>query len=107
MVRPDEDAEPDGEVFSGCADPAGASPVPVSAGAPGSRPQARGEIPVSRAGRQEPLRRERARGPQHEVNPAASSDEQYGSRADHATAKAMPSARKTGGGSAGGLVGVR
>jgi hypothetical protein len=43
-------------LFASCIDPAGESPVPVSAGAPGSRPQAQGEIPVSRAGRQEPLR---------------------------------------------------
>jgi len=95
-----------GKAFSGCADPAGASPVPVSAGAPGSRPQARAAIPVSRAGRREPLRRERARGPQHEVNPAASSDEQSGSRADHVAAKATLAARKTGERSAGGPAGV-
>ena len=71
-----------------CGRPAGASPVPVSAGAPGSRPQTRGEILVVRAGRREPLRREQERGPQHEVNPAASSDLQSGSRAAHLTAKA-------------------
>jgi RNA-directed DNA polymerase len=42
---------------------------------------------MSQAGRQEPLRRERARGPQHEVNPAASTELQRGSRAGHVTAK--------------------
>src|SRR2546425_783150 len=48
-----------------------------------------------RAGRREPLRRERGRGPQHHVNPAASSDYQpkgRGGRAGHATAKATDSA---------------
>ena len=108
MVRPDET---DRSTLSGrasrCTDPAGGSPVPVSAGAPGSRPQARGEISVSRAGRQEPLRREQARGPQHEVNPAASSDEQRGSRAAHVTAKAMPAAQRSGRASAMGPTGVR
>src|SRR5271170_6642049 len=73
-----------------CIVPAGASPVPVSAGAPGSRPQVPGEIPVARAGRREPLRREQGRGPQLEVNPAASSEKQPGSRAAHVTAKATP-----------------
>src|SRR5262249_4621809 len=78
-----------------CASPAGASPVPVSAGAPGSRPQFSGEIPGTTAGRQEPDRRreprsgEQQRGPQHEVNPAASTEKQWGSRAAHVTAKAM------------------
>src|SRR6266446_5643767 len=51
-----------------------------------------------RAGRQEPLRRERGRGPQHPVNPAASSDYQpkgRGSRAGHATAKATDSAERS------------
>ena len=44
---------------------------------------------MSRAGRQEPLRRERSSGPQHEVKPAASKQKQSGGRADHVTAKAM------------------
>jgi RNA-directed DNA polymerase len=43
---------------------------------------------VSRAGRQEPLRREQLRGPQHEVNPATSTHPQSGGRAAHLTAKA-------------------
>jgi RNA-directed DNA polymerase len=77
-----------------CASPAGASPVPVSARAPGSRPQASPERAVSQAGRQEPVRRrepcngEQARGPQHQVKPAASTEEQSGSRAAHVTVKA-------------------
>jgi hypothetical protein len=73
---------------SGCTSSAGGSPVPVSAEAPGSRSRAGGEIPVSQAGRREPLRREQQRGPQHEVKLAASKDEQSGSRAAHVTAKA-------------------
>src|SRR2546422_8736637 len=51
-----------------------------------------------RAGRQEPLRRERGGGPQHHVTPAASSDYQpkgRGSRAGHATAKATDSAERS------------
>jgi RNA-directed DNA polymerase len=61
---------------------------------------------VSRAGRQKPPRRERVRGPQHEVNSAASSDKQCGSRAAHFTAKAKSAARRPGGESAAGLTGV-
>ena len=65
-----------GECGSGscCTTPAGESPVRVSAGAPGSRPPAGGEIPLSEAGCRKPLRREQGCGPQHEVNPAASTD---------------------------------
>src|ERR1700730_5584248 len=83
-----------GAKSASCAFPAGASPASVSTGAPSSRPQARGGDPGARAGRQEPARRrtpcrgEQAHGPQHEVKPAASTDEQSGSRAAHVTAKA-------------------
>ena len=66
----------------------------------------RTEKSASRAGRQEPLRRERARGPQHEVNPAASSDPPRGSRAAHVTAKATSAAQRTGAESAVGPSGV-
>ncbi|HYW30166.1 MAG TPA: group II intron reverse transcriptase/maturase [Gemmatimonas sp.] len=99
MVRRDEARhEPrSGEVgISRCASPTGASPVPVSVGAPGSRPQADGEICPTRAGRREPVTRrkpfsgEQERGPQHEVKPAASSDQQRESRAAHVTAKTKP-----------------
>jgi hypothetical protein len=82
-----------------CASPAGASPALASVGAPGSRPQAAGEIPLARAGRRKLARRfkprseEQACGPQHEVKPAASTEAQSGGRADHVTAKATPSAR--------------
>ena len=90
---------------SRCVDPAGASPVPVGVGAPGSRPQAPGEIPGTRAGCREPLRREQPCRPQHEVNVAASSDSQPGSRAAHVTAKATSPAQ--GPKRAGGPGGVR
>ena len=62
---------------------------------------------MSQAGRQEPLRRERVRGPQREVNPAASSDKQCGSRAAHFTAKATPTVQKSGLESTVGPTGVR
>src|SRR3989454_11179967 len=55
----------------------------------------RGVRAPGRSGASEPLRRERGRGPQHHVNPAASSDYQpkgRGSRAGHVTAKATDSA---------------
>jgi hypothetical protein len=78
-----------------CTSLAGVSPVPVSVGAPGSRPQVFGGDPLARAGCRKPVRRlrlpsgEQARGPQHQVNPAASSQLQSGSRAAHVTVKAM------------------
>jgi hypothetical protein len=103
MVRRDEAgrvaAKAGGRAASRCACPAGASPASVSAGAPGSRPQVAGEIPQARAGRRKPAKRqlprsgEQARGPQHEVKPAASTEQRSGSRAAHVTAKAMSTAR--------------
>jgi len=83
-----------GGVAACCACPTGASPVPVSVGAPGSRPQVLEGDLCARAGRQKPVRRreprsgEQARGPQHEVKPAASTDLQPAGRAAHVTAKA-------------------
>jgi hypothetical protein len=87
--------------------PAGVSPASVSAGAPSSRPQASREIAAAQAGCHKPPRRKRARGPQHQVKPAASTDSQSESRAAHVTAKAMPSASQPGDARAGGLGGVR
>ena len=101
--REDADGKPSG---SCCSSPAGASPASVSAGAPSSRPQARPETAVARAGCQKPLRREQVRGPQHEVKPAASTDLQPESRAGHVTAKATSPAPRSGGVRAGGLGGV-
>ena len=96
MVRRDETVKPasqeEGDAVSRCAFPAGESPVPASADAPGSRPQAREETSVSQAGCREPLRREQERGPQHEVKPAASSDSQSECRTAHFTVKATPGA---------------
>jgi hypothetical protein len=51
---------------------------------------------VARAGCQEPLRREPARGPQPDVKPAASTDSQSESRADHVAAKATPAVSQSG-----------
>jgi len=92
MVRPDESVRiclSLARTGSRCIEPAGGSPVPVDTGAPGSRPRAGGEILLARAGCHKPLRRERARGRQLEVNAAASTEEQWESRAAHVTAKAM------------------
>ena len=77
-----------------CATPTGESPVPVGVGALGSRPQVLEGVLYARAGRQKPVRRreprsgEQARGPQHEVKPAASTHLQPAGRAAQVTAKA-------------------
>jgi len=54
-----------------------------------------------KAGCQKPLRREQEHGPQHEVNPAASSDAQRESRVAHVTAKATSAVRSSGYGTVG------
>lgn len=51
---------------------------------------------MARAGCQKPLRREPARGPQHQVKPAASSDLQPESRADHVAVKVMSAVSQSG-----------
>jgi hypothetical protein len=89
-----------------CLPPTGASPVSVSAGAPSSRPQALDESLAARAGCQKSPRREQARGPQHQVKPAASTDSQSESRAGHVAAKAMSAALLSGGVRVAGLGGV-
>ena len=105
MVRRDAEAklnpEGGGPTLACCATPTGESPVPVSVGAPGSRPQVvEGDL-CARAGRQKPVRRreprsgEQARGPQHEVKPAASTEIQREGRAAHVTAKATTGAQQT------------
>ncbi len=83
-------------MVSRCTDPAGASPARVSAGAPGSRPQAADREVRVQVGCQEPLRREQECGPQHKVNPAASLHLKCGSRAAHFTAKATTVRHETG-----------
>jgi hypothetical protein len=94
MVRRDEDERLKRRTASRCVSPTGESPVPVSAGAPGSRSPSSGRDPDDEAGRRKPRRRKQARGPQHQVKPAASTDTQSGSRAAHVTAKATSSARE-------------
>jgi len=102
MVRRDEASRGPAQAVtspaSRCASSAGASPVPVGAEAPGSRPQVPSEISVAQAGYRKPVKRrepysgEQARGPQHQVKPAASTEKQSGSRAAHVTAKATSDA---------------
>ena len=98
MVRREEPEAAKAEEGSSCAFAAGESPEPVSIGAPGSRPRTMGRDPDVQAGRQKSVKRrepysgEQARGPQHKVKPAASTDEQSEGRAAHVTAKATPDA---------------
>jgi hypothetical protein len=71
-----------------CTVPAGESPVRVSAGAPGSRPAPEAERPGGEAWCRKPSAAQavggkQQRGPQHQVNPAASSELQSESRAEH------------------------
>src|SRR5437879_13798020 len=91
MVRPEERLQ-----RSSLVEPAGVSPARTGTGPSVSRPPVRREIAVAEAGRRKPLRRKPERGPQHQVKPAASTDEQCGSRAEHFTAKATLAERKSG-----------
>jgi len=92
MVRPDVIAR--SGAVTGCIDLAGASPVRVIAGEPGSRLPAAAEMPRAEAQRQKPhSRRKQAGGPQREVNAEQASSEHQPKgvgegRAGHATAKA-------------------
>jgi len=84
-----------------CTDPAGESPAGVIAGEPRSRPAPEAERLTGEAWCQKPSLAkagggEQQRGPQHQVKPAASSEEQSGSRAEHVAAKAMQRAGKSG-----------
>src|SRR5438093_7167595 len=96
MVRREDDGvralEESAQSSPCCTDPAGASPVSVSGDTPSSRLPARGEILASEAECRKLVLRggEQVRGPQHEVNPAASSHLQSEGRATHVTAKATP-----------------
>jgi hypothetical protein len=74
---------------SRCTFPVDGSSTSVSNGAPSSRPRASEETLVAQAGCRKPLRRKQARGPQHQVKPAASTHLQSKSRAAHFTAKAI------------------
>lgn len=88
MVRRDDDDGSQDPEESCCASPAGASPVPVSVGAPGSRSPEPSESSEAEARRRKPSDGRQGRGPQHDVKLAASTEKQSGSRADHVTAKA-------------------
>src|SRR5918996_2054487 len=106
MVRPEGIAEVE---IPRCTTPAGASPARVSVDAPNSRLQPAAERCLSGAERQKPSASkdaggEQERGPQHQVNPAASSQEQCESRAEHVAAKATSDASIVDGAS--GLAGV-
>lgn len=84
-----------------CTVPVGESPARVIAGEPGSRPAPEAERPTGEAWCRKPSREkscggEQQRGPQHQVKPAASSEKQSGSRAEHVAAKAMQRAGKSG-----------
>ena len=121
MVCPDERRRRRAEARrgrrSGWASLGGVSPLPVGVGAPGSRSRARGEIHVSQAGFRKLVRQrelcsgKQARGPQHKVKPAASSELQSGSRAAHFTVKATSAAqvpkRDAGSGGVGGVARVQ
>jgi hypothetical protein len=95
MVRRDDNERSQDREVSRCASPAGASPAPVSVGAPGSRSPEPSESSGAEARRQEPSDGRQGRGPQHEVKLAASTEKQSGSRADHVTAKAISSTRRS------------
>src|SRR5229473_1946457 len=105
-----EIAEATAEPEPCCISSAGESPARVIAGEPGSRPAPEAEMPTGEARCRKPdavktVGGKQQRGPQYEVNPAASSESQSESRAAHVTAKATPPARESGW--AGGLGGVR
>src|SRR5438046_797826 len=103
MSRPDERSRD----RSRYTEPVGANPTQTSTGTSGSRPPGRREISAAEAGRRKPLRREQVCGPQHHVKPAASTDEQCGSRAEHAAAKATSAKGKSGVPPVAGSAGVR
>jgi hypothetical protein len=90
-----------GEGMPCCIFPAGESPDRVIAGELGSRPPPEVERPTGEAWcRKPPTARavgwEQERGPQHQVKPAASSQLQSGSRAEHVAVKATQGAGKSG-----------
>ena len=75
--------------LASCVRPAGESPVRVSAGAPGSRPQSRGEIPAAERGVESLIGAKASwEGASARAATAASSHLQPGSRAAHVTVKA-------------------
>jgi len=104
MVRREDPKPPEGRPTEGtgssCTVPAGESPVRVSIGARGSRPAPQAERPKGEARRRKPsaaqaVNGKQVRGPQHQVKPAASSEEQSESRAEHVAAKVTPAAGRS------------
>jgi hypothetical protein len=105
MVRRDDPkpsvGRPSEGTGSSCIVPAGENPVRVSIGARGSRPAPEAERPTGEARCRKPPAAQAAngkqvRGPQHQVKPAASSEEQSESRAEHVAVKAMSAADDSG-----------
>jgi hypothetical protein len=113
-VRPDEadHAEVNRAEVSRFVDPAGASPAQSDTGNTGSRLQQHEETRAATAECHKPWQQlelfagEQARGRQHEVKPAASTEKQWESRAAHVTAKATSDCASTGQSSAADLPGV-
>ena len=94
-------------VVAGDVNPAGESPVSVSAGAPSSRPQACIERYLSQAGCQKPEKvREQPCRLEYKVKSAASTKIQWESRATHIMAKAKLSGERPGCKDTGSLPGV-
>jgi RNA-directed DNA polymerase len=110
--RAEVSAEATAEAEPCCTVPAGESPAAVIAGEPRSRPPPEAQKPTGEARCQKPsaakaVRGEQQRGPQHQVKPAASSEEQSESRAEHFAVKATFPARESGWvGSLGGVEGA-
>ena len=97
----EEIAEATVEAEPCCTVPAGESPVREIAGEPGSRPALEAERPTGEAWCRKPsatkvVGGEPQRGPQHQVNPAASSELRSESRAEHVAVKAMFPSRESG-----------
>ncbi len=97
----EEIAEATAEAEPCCTVPAGESPVAVIAGEPRSRLAPEAQKPTGEAQCRKPdaaqaASRKQQRGPQHQVKPAASSEKQSGSRAEHVAAKATQRAGESG-----------
>jgi RNA-directed DNA polymerase len=99
--KAEEIAEATAEAEPCCTVPAGESPARVIAGEPDSRLAPEAQKPTGEAQCQKPpaakaVRGKQQRGPQHQVKPAASSQKQSESRAEHVTAKATQRAGESG-----------
>lgn len=97
----EEFAEATAEAEPCCTVPAGESPAAVITGEPRSRLAPEAQKPTGEAQCRKPdvaqaASRKQQRGPQHQVKPAASSQKQPGSRAEHVAVKATQRAGKSG-----------